>query len=206
MGKTDQLTVLLNSLQETMWFELVASNVIDRIVNATGHGLMIIQGPSKVSNKSRFLKLISSFQSGVPLNAAEYVSQDLRRKLDELNATRYQCINVKTDCEIEPDLELYRTPLSIVIPLSMAAASMKRGLKKGHKVVVLCDDLNEFLYRDAEPNIPFLRTLADSLDNHKDITFIGAYTVIVNGDFGNHGGSDLKETILAKYVLPLGYD
>lgn len=205
MGK-NELNVWLNYLKETMSFELVASMVFDRLIDGDGAGLMIIQGPSKLANKTFFLKMVSAFQSGVPAEAREYFSNDLYRKLDELSATRYQCIDIKEECGIQPDAVLFRTPLSIVLPLSLAKATIKRGMRKGHKLVLLCDDLNQFFYRDAEPNIPYLKTFADSLEGKKDITFLGAYTVETPGEWTSHAGIDLKQTPLGNYSLQLGYD
>lgn len=199
MTKRKEVGVWLGHLQKTMNFELVASKVFGRVTHGEGQGLIIVQGPSGIANKTFFLNTVKAFQKGVPSCANTYFSDDLQRLLAEVDISHYQCVDIKEDYPSGIYDNLYRVPLYIALPLSLASASQKRGLKEGHKIVVLCDDLHEFIPHNQESNLTFLKQLAELLHNLKDITFLGAYTL-------NYYGKGLEDTVLSNYVLALGYD
>ena len=199
MATTNKLETWLSYLQKTMHFESVFRQVFERIVGGRGHGLMILQGPSKIANKSFFLKMVKAFQKGVPPNAKVYFSSDLQRLLAEVDTSDYQCVDIKEDCPIKPHSNIYRVPLYLALPFSLASASQKRGLKKGHKIVILCDDLQEFIPHNQESNMTFLKQLAELTYNRMEITFLGAYTLDIYG-------KGLEKTALSSHILPLGYD
>lgn len=193
-----EVEIWLSYLKNTMHFESVATRVFERIVGGQGHGLMILQGPSNVANKSFFLNMVKAFSTGVPPDAKLYFSSHLQRLLAEVDMSHYQCVDIKEDCPIGLS-NLYAFPLYLTLPLSLASASRKRGLKKGHKIVVLCDDLQEFLRHNEAEQLVFLGQVAGLIRDYKELTFLGAYTL-------NWNGKGLENTALSDYVLALGYD
>ncbi len=197
MATSKEVEVWLSYLKETMNFESVFCEVFDRITHGRGHGVLILQGPSKIANKSFFLNIIKAFQRGVSLSSREYFSDNCQRLLDEITTSHYQCVDINKDCPpIHPNI--YRLGLYMALPLSLVMASQKRGLKKGYKTVVLCDELHKFIHHNQESNIAFLKQLDDLLYNLEEVTFLSTYTL---GE-----GQDLKHTVLSNNVLALGYD
>ena len=198
MVTNEEIDVWLSHLQNTMNFESVFQQVFDRITHGRGHGVLILQGPPKIANKSFFLQVVKSFQKGVPLPARTYFSDNCQRLLDEITTRRYQCVDVNEDCPPAYP-SIYRLPLYMALPLSIAMASQKRGMKKGLRTVVICDDLHKFIPHNRESNIAFLKQLDDLLYNNlEEVTFLGAYTL--------EQGQDLKGTVLSNNILALGYD
>lgn len=198
MATQKEVEVWLSYLQKTMHFESVFRQVFERIVGGQGHGLIIIQGPSEIANKSFFLKMVKAFQKGVPPNAKEYFSSDLQRLLAQVDTSHYQCVDIKEDCPIGAS-DLCAIPLYLTLPLSLASASQKRGLKKGRRVVVLCDDLHEFLRHNQTEQMVFLGQIAGLARDYKELMLLGAYALDWNG-------KGLENTALSEYVLALGYD
>lgn len=94
MVTNKELKDCLNALQGTRWFEDVARAVFGRLAHGKGNGLMILQGPSKIANKTYFLKMVKASQKGVPGMAKEYFSEDMQRFLEEVGVSRYQCVDV----------------------------------------------------------------------------------------------------------------
>ena len=198
MAVIKELEVWLSRLHETVNFEPAFRKIFQRILNGEGHGLIILQGPSKTANKSYFLNTVKAFQKGVPAHVRRYFSSGLQRLLAEIDTSHYQCVDIEEDCPIQPYSNVHRVPLNIALPLSLVSASLKRGLKKGHKTVVLCNDLQEFIPHIQESNIAFLKQFAELTRNHGEITLVCAYTL----DYGK----GLEATTLSTYVQPLGYD
>jgi hypothetical protein len=159
---------------------------------------MILQGPPQKGNKSFFLNMVKAFQKGVPSQAMEYFSDDFQRLLAKVDISHFDCVDVKEDYPIVP-ANLYEVPLCLTLPLSLASASQKKGLKKGHKMVVLCDDLQEFLRHDDFHQMAFLKQIAGLTSVYKEFVFLGAYTL-------DGFGKGLENTVLSDYTLALGYD
>jgi len=198
MAANKEIDVWLSRLQVTMNFESVFNGVFDRIIHGRSHGVLIVQGPSKIANKSFFLRVVKTFQRGVPLAARGYFSDNCQRLLDEITTSHYQCVDINEDCPPTYP-SIYRLPLYMALPLSLAVASQKRGMKKGLKTVVICDDLQKFIPHNQESNIAFLKQLDDLLYNNlEEVTFLSAYTLSES--------QDLKHTVLSNNVLALGYD
>ncbi len=197
MATNKEIEIWLSYLKKTKHFESVFSRVFGRIVEGEGHGLIIIQGPPK-ANKSFFLNVVKAFQKGVSYNAKEYFSSDLQRLLAKVDISHYQCVDIKADCPTGAS-SLYTLPLYLTIPLSLASAAQKRGMKKGHRTVVLCDDLQEFLRLEEPKQIIFFNQVSGLICDYKELTFLGAYRLDQNG-------KGLENTALSDYVSPLGYD
>jgi hypothetical protein len=200
---TKNIKLWLSYLQNTVNFESAFSQVFERVIHGNGNGLIILQGPSKIANKSFFLNMVGAFQKGVPPSVRGYFPSDFSRLLDDIDTSRYQCVNIKNDCPPQVTKTygtVYRVPLYIALPFSLTSASRMRGLKKGSRIVVLCDDLNEFIPHNKESNMTFLKQLAGLLFDQKDLTFIAAYQT---SSYNNEG---LENTDLSIYCLPVGYD
>jgi len=200
---TKNIELWLSYLQNTVNFELAFEQVFERILHGNGNGLIILQGPSKIANKSYFLNIVNVFQKGVPSSIRGYFSSNDSRLLDEINASDYQCVKINNDCP--PQISktygtVYRVPLYLALPFSLTSASQMRGLKKGKKTVILCDDLHEFIPHNKESNMTFLKQLAVLLCDQKDLTFLAAYQT---NSYNNEG---LENTDLSIYSLPIGYD
>jgi len=157
----------------------------------------------QVANKSFFLNLVGAFQKGVPSGVKGSFPSTLSRLLDEINVSHYQCVDIKKDCPPQVTKTfgtVYRVPLYIALPFSLTSVSQMRGLKKGNKIVILCDDLHEFIPHNKESNMTFLKQLAGLLLDQKNLTFIAAYRT---SGYKNEG---LENTELSIYCLPIGYD
>jgi len=194
----------LSYLRNTVNFEPAFSQVFERVLHGNGNGLIILQGPSKIANKSFFLNLVSAFQKGVHPSVRGYFPSHLSRLLDDIDASGYQCVNIKNDCPPQVTKTygtVYRVPLYIALPFSLTFASQMRGLKKGSKMVILCDDLHEFISHNKESNMTFLKQLSGLLFDQKNLTFIAAYQT---SSYNNNEG--LENTDLSIYCLPIGYD
>ncbi len=182
MATGKEVEVWLNHLHGTMNFEPVFRIVFDRITQGEGRGVLIIQGPSKVANKSFFLNVVKAFQKGVPSVAAGYFPSEFGRLLAEIGTTHYQCIDIKEDCpKLVAYPNVFRVPLLMALPLSLAWSSQQRGLRKGCKTVILCNDMHEFNSHQQASNVAFLKQLDGLLLNLGEITFLAAYRL----DYGN---------------------
>ena len=200
---TKNIELWLSYLKNTVNFEPAFSQVFERILHGNGNGLIILQGPSKIANKSFFLNLVDAFQKGVPPSVRGYFPSHLSRLLDDIDASSYQCVNINKDCPPQVTKTygtVYRVPLYIALPFSLTSASQMRGLKKGRKMVILCDDLHEFIPHNKESNMTFLKQLAGLLLDQKNLTLIAAYQT---SDYNDEG---LENTDLSIYCLPIGYD
>jgi hypothetical protein len=200
---TKNIKLWLSYLQNTVNFESAFSQVFKRVIHGNGNGLIILQGPSKIANKSFFLNLVGAFQKGVHPSVRGYFPSNFSRLLDDIDASSYQCVNIKNDCPPQVTKTygiVYRVPLYMALPFSLTSASQMRGLKKGSRIVVLCDDLNEFIPHNKESNMTFLKQLAVLLFDQKDLTFVAAYQT---SGYNNEG---LENTDLSIYCLPVGYD
>jgi len=190
----------LKHLTQTIHFESVATTVFERLIHGNGPGLLVLYGPPKVANKSFFLNTVEAFQKGASA-AEEFVSPELWRLLGELEPGQYQCVNIKKDCPIQPYGNIYRAPLELAVPMALATAAHTKGLRKGRDIVILCDDLHEFIVHNKQTNEQFLKSLSSALDNLKGISFLGASQ-------GGHGYSpwDAKAVLGLEHVLDLGWD
>jgi len=65
------------------------------------------------------------------------------------------------------------TSMSVAVPLAIAGAACRRGLITGRNIVILCDNIDEFM-RHGSTNEQFLREFGASLDGQKMVTFLGA--------------------------------
>ncbi len=199
MATGKEVEVWLSHLQGTVNFEPVFRVVFDRITRGEGRGVLILQGPSKAANKSFFLNMVKAFQKGVPLIAGQYFSPECERLLAEIGTAHYQCIDIKEDCpKLVTYPNIFRVPLYLALPLSLVQSSQTRGLKRGRKTVIVCDDLQEFNSHQQASNVAFLKQLDDLLLNLGEITFLAAYKL----NYGN----GLKDTVLSDNTLALGYD
>ena len=95
-----------------------------------------------------------------------------------------------------PENALYQTPLSALVPLALAGAINRKGMVREHNVVILCDDIHEFVRYNPQVNEQFLRDLAQALDKQTTLTFIGSSRL----DW------DAKTILGDERVLPLGWD
>jgi len=200
---TKNIELWISYLKNTVNFEPALSQVFERVLHGNGNGLIILQGPSKIANKSFFLNLVDAFQKGVPPSVKGYFRSNLSRLLDDIDASGYQCVSIKNDCPPQVAKTygtVYRVPLYIALPFSLTSASQMRGLKKGSKVIILCDDLHEFIPHNKESNMTFLKQLAGLLFGQKNLTLIAAYQT---SGYNNEG---LENTDLSIYCLPIGYD
>ena len=198
--KPNGLNTWLGNLKETMHFESTATQVFERLIHGQGPGLLVLYGPSVKANKTYFLKTVEAFQNGSS-GAKKFVSAELWRLLVQLEVGSYQCVSVQEDFPVPPNSNIYRTPLSIVVPMALAEAAQKRGLHSGRNIVIMCDDLHEFMAHNKQMNEQFLVELARFLDNQSKITFLGASRL-------KHAWPnwDVQAVLPWGHVLPLGWD
>lgn len=161
-----------------MNFESAAYSVFQRLIIGEGSGLLVLWGgePSEEqkAGKTSFLKMVDAFQNGAA-PAKPYVSKYpyLWKLLAQLEPGHYQCVWVEGDFPLEKS-KLYQTPLAVAVPLAIAGAVHRRGLSSGRNIVILCDDIDEFMRYGGNANEKFLHDFGDSLDEQKVVTFLGA--------------------------------
>lgn len=185
----------LDCLKNTMHFESRATTVFERLIHGQGPGLLVLWGPTKIANKTYFLNIVEAFQKSAS-PAKEFVSSELWRLLGEMKPRHYQCVNVIKDCPVPRNTTIYRIPLAVVVPLALAVAARERGLVKKRNIVILCNDIHEFIQHNKQENEQFLRELAGALDKQTGITFLGASRLDWN----------VKAALGWERVLQLGWD
>ncbi|KTB47428.1 hypothetical protein DEALK_02730 [Dehalogenimonas alkenigignens] len=166
----------MTELAKTVNFENAAYSVFSRLVQGQGPGLMVLWGgtpdnPEK-ANKSYFLNMIQQVEDS-PETVKSYVPAFVWEILADLEPGHYQCVRLKEDSGLSP-YALYPMPLSIVLPLALAKAAYRRGLKPASHIVILADDLQEFMRFNRASNEEFLTKLGQELDKQAEISFIGA--------------------------------
>ena len=180
---------------ENVWNAVV--KVFARLERDMGPGLFVLwggyPGEKKKANKTYFLNMVASFEHGAQ-GGKHIFPDDLWAWLAELKPNVYQCIRIKDDSGLLNE-ELYSTPLSAVVPLALAGAVSRRGLATGRKLVILCDNLQEFLHYNQTANEQYLRDLALALDKQTLVTFLGASRI---------ESWDAKFTLTEERILPLG--
>ena len=191
----------IKQLVKTMNFDFAALAVFNRLVLGEGPGLLVLWGGNpgdKVKvNKSYFLDMVEAFeQGGAAPSVVSILPEQLQEVLQQLEPGHYQCVRVKEDCHLSSCSNIYRMPLSIAVPLAIAGAAHRRGLVEGCNLVILCDDIQEFMHHNQGDNERFLRELATSLDNQISVTFLGASQLTWNPN----------EVLEPSRVLPLGWD
>jgi hypothetical protein len=196
MATQKELELWLGALHDTVNFKWAAHAVFNRLAHAQGNSMIVLQGPTEIGNKSYFLKMVKAFQRGVPEMAKLFFPEDMQRLVSELDSIRYQCVDIEEEFP-----KASREPLHTLLPFAMASALRKRGLRKGQQVLILCDNLNDFMQHN-ESDVSFLKEWADR--NPKDITFLGAYTLqhSISGKLEN----GLENAIGYSSTHALGYD
>ncbi len=189
----------LSELFKAMNFESTAHTVFERLINGNGPGLLVLWGGSPgeaiKANKTYFLNMVETFQKGAK-PAKPHASDYLWDLLKQLEPDHYQCVRVKEDSNLS-DYALYQTPLSVAISLALAGAVNRRGLTVARNIVILCDDIHEFMRRPhLQANEEFLRELASSLDKQTVVTFLGASRLTWNA----------KAIVGQERALALGWD
>ena len=58
------------------------AEVFERVLHGNGNGLVILQGPSEIANKSFFLNLVGAFQKEVNPSVIGYLPSNLSRLFD----------------------------------------------------------------------------------------------------------------------------
>lgn len=173
---TGDVQLWLSSLKKTINFETTAKQVFDRLVSGHGPGLLVIYGPSISANKTRFLKSVEAFQAGCPPVAQQFVSPELWALLKQVHEDMYQCVNVPSaikEFNLDPGVASYRIPLGITVPMALALAASATGIMKNTRIVILCDDLQDFMSYNQAANEQFLVELSRVLDKRSEVTFLG---------------------------------
>ena len=188
----------MTELAKTINFESAAFSVFSRLVQGQGPGLMVLWGgapghPKKV-NKSYFLNMVQQVESG-PETVKAFVPSFVWEILENLEPDHYQCVRLKEDSGLTP-YALYPTPLSIVLPLALSKAAYRKGLRPAGQIVILGDDLQEYMRFNRSANEEFLAEFGQELDKQAELTFIGASQLTWNA----------KEVLGQNRVLPLGWD
>lgn len=169
-----------------MNFAPTAYSVFQRLITGEGPGLLVLWGglpnDKKKAGKTSFLKMIDAFQKGAA-PAKPYVSEYpyLWKLLAQLESGHYQCVWVEGDFPLEKS-KLYQTPLAVAVPLAIAGAVHRRGLSTSRNIVVLCDNIDEFMRYGGNANEKFLHDFGDSLDGQKVVTFLGASSKTWNAE------------------------
>ncbi|MDP2918639.1 MAG: hypothetical protein Q8O43_00230 [Dehalococcoidia bacterium] len=168
----------LTELIKVMNFESTAFTVFNRLVLEKGPGLFVLWGGNpgdvKKANKSYFLDMVETFEQGMAPTAANILPDQLQELLQQLDPSHYQCVRVIEDYLLPANGDVYATPLSIAIPLAIAGAAHRRGLEDGRNLVILCDDIQEFMKYNLRANEQYLHDLSLWLDRQTIVTFIGA--------------------------------
>ncbi|MDD4230664.1 MAG: hypothetical protein PHG45_04675 [Dehalococcoidales bacterium] len=188
----------LKVLSKTMNFETAAYTVFNRIIQGEGPGLIVVWGGSSnnpvKANKSYFLNMIEAVQDGAKI-VKPYVSAEVWALLNFPFNGKYQCIRAKEDSGLS-HYDLYSTPISIVASLAFAGAIYRKGWPAEHKVVVLWDDIHDFVRNKSTENEQFLRNLANALDKQTLLTVIAA----------SRFDWDAKAVLGSEHVVALGWD
>ena len=206
--ETSELKIRLRNLKKTINFETVATQVFNRLIHGQGPGLLVLYGPpppeNKKANKTYFLDVVEAFQQGCPLIAKDSVSAELWSLLSRLHTDMYQCVNIVNtikEFNLEPGATSYRIPLGVTTSVALAIAAHANGMEPGGKVVILCDDLHEFMGFNKEANEQFLIELSRVLDNRKEMTFLAAARLK-----GVYPYWDALAVLGFEHVLNLGWD
>ena len=177
-----------------MNFESTATQVFQRLIFGDGPGLYVLWGglPNQSPvNKTYFLETIKAFEKS-PVPQKPFVSSNsLLELLAQLKPFHYQCVTIKGD---------YSLPLAVAVPLALAEVAYRPGLVAGRKIVILCDDIHQFMEYENElnkdENEQFLVKLARALDTQTTVTFLGTSRLSWNA----------KAVIGSERALPLGWD
>ena len=171
-----ELREWVHELEKTMNFPSTANKVFQRLILGEGPGLLVLWGglPSepKKANKTYFLNTVKVFQKG-PAAAKQFASSEFWALVAPLKAGHYQCVSVVEDCASSSS-KIYETPMAVAVPMALAWAAHRRGLAAGRNLVILCDNIDQFMEHNMQSNEKFLRELAIVLDGQKVITFLGA--------------------------------
>jgi hypothetical protein len=168
----------LEELTETPNFENAATRVFERLILGKGPGLMVLRGGREngpKANKTYFLNLVEKLAEG-PEDFKPLVSESLWELFRKLRPGHYQCVRIDRDWPLPSD-ELYSSPISVVIPITMSEVVRKRGLVRGRNTVILCDDIHEFNKWHLQGNEKYLLEMAMELDMQTSLTFIGTTRV-----------------------------
>jgi len=188
----------MTELSETINFGTVAFKVFSRLAQGQGPGLMVLWGGTpdnpKKTNKSYFLNMVQQVESS-PKTVEAFVPAFVWEILEDLQPDHYQCVRLREDSGLSP-YALYPTPLSVVLPLALSNAVYRRGLKPMRQIVVLADELQEYMRFNQRANEEFLAKFGQELDKQAELTFIGASQLTWNA----------KEVLGQNRVLPLGWD
>lgn len=195
----------INALINTLNFESTALTVFNRLILETGPGLLVLwggnQGDTKKANKSYFLDMVEAFELGVSPAALDILPDSLQNLLQQLDPRHYQCVRVKGDCPSLAGNAVYSPPLSVTVPLTIAGAANRRGLASGRNLVILCDDMQEFMKYNTRANERYLQDLSMWLKRQSVVTFLGASRLTWNAKTAL--ASDPSD---GDHVLPLGWD
>jgi hypothetical protein len=188
----------MSELSKTINFESAAFSVFSRLVEGQGPGLMALWGGTpdnpKKANKSYFLNMIQQVEIS-PETVKPFVPAFVWEILADIEPEHYQCVRLKEDSGLSP-YALYPTPLSVVLPLALSKAAYRRGLKPASQIVILADDLQEFMRFNRASNEEFLTKLGQELDKQAEISFVGASQL----------PWDAREVLGQNRVLALGWD
>jgi hypothetical protein len=170
------------ALSQTEGFGKAAQKVFSRLVLGKGPGLMILwggmPGDMEKTNKSYFLDLVEALSAG-PEIAKPYVPDYVWEILRQLEPNRYQCIRIKEDSGLD-DFDLYASPLSTLMPIAIARAAGKHGIKPGRDIIVICDELEKYIPEHKQMNERFLLYMSITLNGmpiflgETSLTFLGA--------------------------------
>jgi hypothetical protein len=116
--------------------------------------------------------------------------------LQQMEPDDYHCLRLIEDSSL-PAGSLYQRPLSAVVVAALAGAIFRRGWVTGRRVVMLCDNIQEFMQYNRTANEEFLRSLANTLDNQTAFTVIGASRM---------GAWDAEAVLGSDHVINLGWD
>ena len=197
-AKMSELTEL-TELSQTPNFDSALYKVFSRLINGEGPGLLVlwggVPGEIKKANKGYFLNLVEIFQRGVKASESQF-SEYVWNLLQQLEPDDYHCIRVIENSPL-PKSSLYQTPLSVTLPLAIAGAVHRNGWVTGRKMVILCDNFQEFIRFNKQANEQYLRDLAPALDLQTDMTFIGASRMV---------GWDAESVLGSDRLVNLGWD
>lgn len=171
----------INEIQKVKHWGRNTVILFNRLILAEGPGLFVLWGGSPdnpvKANKSYFLEMVETFTKE-PISAKPFVTGELWELLGQLQSGHHQCVRVIEDCSLVlPPSKIYETPLAVAVPLALSAAANRRGLSVGRNILILCDNIQEFMKYNKRENEQFLRELAASLDNQTVVTFLGASQV-----------------------------
>ena len=137
MATQGQVTTWLNYLTGTTHFESVFRTVLLRVLKGEGHGVMILQGTFEIGNKSFFLNIVKAFQKGAPPQAKYDFPPELQRLLAEVEASNYQCVDMKEDYPVrivQPVSDPVVPDLAACSLLRVAQERVEKGTQNGASV------------------------------------------------------------------------